>query len=1096
MAAKTTYALEVILGASTSSSYYRNLNNAASGMQSLEQTASKVAAGITTVFAAVNITRAIEDAVDTYSEFEQEMATVASISNATASQYEIMEEAAMAAGRATIYTATESASALEYMSLAGWDVNTSVSALMPVLKLAAATGAELGTTSDLVTDSMSALQIGVEDIDSYLNKMIATNNNANTTAEMLMESLIKAGGAARTLGVDLDDTITATGILANNGVKAEEAGVALNAIFTRIASNSRALKELNNIGVSIFDDNGSFIGLEESLVKINEAMADFSDEQRAQSLSQIAGVHHYSQMAYLLNSVTKSVESGVSAWDELEEKVSNSNGALDTMYNTATDTLENAQAILQSAKDDMKIQLVDVFADDAKKFVLWMAEELPNATDTLVDFAEAHRGDFADALIVAGEAIEDVWDTGVAVGTWIIDHRGAVVGAITAIGTAIATVKIGSTIASLAGSLVSLATNPLGLTVLSLGAMAGAIVGIKEAVEQANEKVIDQEKAAASLAEHFGDISLSIEEIDTLARQIVGEDTLNGVTAMLEAVDDTADALDVVSEKWSDLQKEHWKLNSGFEFDAEDSEEYASQIESYISGVEEYAENKGYEAHIAATLLFGTGSEQDIESGIFYSGIQEQLTEEANHLYDVLYNTTNGALLDGIIDVKEDEIIQESLAKINAITSAISEAESKAKFDAVTLSYDAADLTPESFAQLQEDLGEYTAEVAEGAKSAYESAMTEYYARLDLDESYTKGMFDEDSKAAMEAYTKAQGDAVLNSIDYMLETIDTAYPELQEGLKQYQTDISDILSKYSDADDVDLQTRWAQDPEAVMADMRAEVYAAAQNNPIAEEKDALAQLLTQMLPTVQELEPVMKAYEEAGTELPEDIAAVQEYWQALYTLVNTDEDIAAIDLTDAMSADNAFQGFVNDIGLEIDETHMTVQRKIDEAYQDGFDVSTDLRVQLDTTTSQSVTGAGAIKRGNLLNALSNLNIAQNAEGGIYNTPLLTTFAEEGPESAIPLDGSDRAKSLWVQTGQILGMFSGGTTRDRAMYNAVSGSSSGEETSHTIQVTYSPNITIQGNASKEEVTSAVSMGINELRSMLAEIVAENQRVSFS
>ena len=122
MAAKTTYMLEVMLGASTASSYRSNLNKAANSLQSLSSTASRVATAITAAFAAVNITRAIGDAVETYVEFEQEMANTAAISGATAAQYEQMEEAALAAGRSTVFTATESASALGYMSLAGWDV--------------------------------------------------------------------------------------------------------------------------------------------------------------------------------------------------------------------------------------------------------------------------------------------------------------------------------------------------------------------------------------------------------------------------------------------------------------------------------------------------------------------------------------------------------------------------------------------------------------------------------------------------------------------------------------------------------------------------------------------------------------------------------------------------------------------------------------------------------------------------------------------------------------------------------------------------------------------------------------------------------------
>ncbi len=1102
-----TYALEVQLGASIKSNYYKNLNNAANSMQRLNSTASRVAAGITAAFAAVNITRTIEDAVETYSEFEQEMDTVASISGATAYQYDQMKEAALSAGSATSFTATEAASALEYMSLAGWDVNTSTTALMPVLRMAAATGAELGTTSDLVTDSMSALGLGVDDLESYMDKMIAANNNANATAEMLMTSMVKTGGASKTLGASLDDTITALGILANNGVKAEEAGTALNAILTRIATKSTALDEFKNIGVSIFDSNGSFIGLKETLEAVNNVMKDFSDEQKALSLSKIAGTQHYSQMTYLLDAFNEAGENGEKAWDALENKISSSDGALQRMYDTTTDNLQNAQAILESAKDDMKIRLVDVFSEDAKDFILWLAGELPKATETLVAFAEAHRGEFADALESAGKGIEKLWSTGVAVGKWLIGHRGAVVGSLTAIGTALTASKIASTGMSLVGMLTGLGA--AGWSILGISAAAGVIVGIGNAIEQANEKAV-----AANLADHFGNISLSLSELDALARQIVGEESLNGVTTMLDAASTTADSLENISGIWSDLQKEHWKVKIGFDFNKEDSEKYASELESYINGIEQYAEDKGYEVHIAASLLFGAESTQDAEAGEFYAGIQEQISQYGNELHDYLYNETNGALLDGIIDIDEDKIVQEYLTKINSITNAISEAESQAKFDTMTLKYNGADLTPESFTQLQEDIANYVNESAEGAQSAYESAMSEYHARLALDDGYTQENFDADSSKAWEAYQKFQGDAAIRGIDYMLDTLNEAYPNLQGALDQYQSDMNNILKEYSNSDDTDLQKEWKDSPNAVMQQMSEQTYDAIKNNPISADRDAIAELLETMQPTVQEVGEVVQAYMEAGQELPEEIAEFKEYWQTLSDLINGDEGQAQIDLVNTMSTDGAFKGFLENMGLEIDETHLAVQKKIDEAYKDGFDVTTDMRMHFDVlfqngtdTTNATKSSSFVLKNDSTKKSTLSTNyaykipVAHNAQGGIYSKPILTTFAEEGAEAAVPLDGSNRAKSIWMQAGQMLGMLGGEETRDKAIYNALSKGNSGNNASSSIvsgggiNIVCSPNITIQGNASQEDVQNALSIGMDEFRTMFNEIMAQNKRVAF-
>jgi len=172
VASRRTYELELLLGAKTSAGYMGNIRKATQALQGISNTANRVAAAVTTAFAAVNIAERIEDAVETYAGFGQAVADTAAIADASKAEYEKLSNAAKLAGRDTVFTAQESAEALGYMALAGWDVNTSTQALMPVLRLASATGAELQTTSDLVTDSMSALGVGVEELDAYLSRAV------------------------------------------------------------------------------------------------------------------------------------------------------------------------------------------------------------------------------------------------------------------------------------------------------------------------------------------------------------------------------------------------------------------------------------------------------------------------------------------------------------------------------------------------------------------------------------------------------------------------------------------------------------------------------------------------------------------------------------------------------------------------------------------------------------------------------------------------------------------------------------------------------------------------------------------------------------
>ena len=243
--------------------------------------AKKAAKVATTALAAVGTAAvaAATSSLATYTEFEQAMANTAAIAGATGDDYAALEAAAREMGATTTKTATEAAEALGYMALAGWNTQQSIAGLEPVLRLSEATQMDLATASDLVTDSMSALGLGVEDLQGYLDLCVQTNNKANTTAEALMEAFIGCGGAAKTTGVEMNDLATALGILANNGTKGSEAGTALNAMLVRMTSKDAAIKAMDKLGVSAFDAQGNFRGLETVLADLSGAMSTLSDRK-------------------------------------------------------------------------------------------------------------------------------------------------------------------------------------------------------------------------------------------------------------------------------------------------------------------------------------------------------------------------------------------------------------------------------------------------------------------------------------------------------------------------------------------------------------------------------------------------------------------------------------------------------------------------------------------------------------------------------------------------------------------------------------------------------------------------------------------------
>lgn len=296
--------------------------------------------------------------IKTYQDFEEEMSTVAGITHATGDELEALKNAAKQAGQTTWATATESAQALEYMSLAGWTSEQSIGALNDMLMAAKISGLDLGASTDLVTDSMSAMGLSVDQLGHYLDVTTKANNVANTTSSDLMEAILGCAGAAKTNGINLESLSTALSVFANNGLKGTQAGTAMNSILVRMTSNDKALTEMARLGVNAFDEQtGSFRDMGDILKDLEAKMVTMTDAERDASLKAIAGTNYYSQFAYLLDSVSEAAEGTAGSWDVLTSKLNDADGAAEEMYGTMMNNFSGAMTEAKSAVEAVQLAL-------------------------------------------------------------------------------------------------------------------------------------------------------------------------------------------------------------------------------------------------------------------------------------------------------------------------------------------------------------------------------------------------------------------------------------------------------------------------------------------------------------------------------------------------------------------------------------------------------------------------------------------------------------------------------------------------------------------------------------------------------------------
>ena len=369
----------------------------------------------------------ITDTVNTYKDFDQAMAQTAATAGATGADYQKLQDAAMAAGRGTTKTATEAAQALGYLALAGYDVNQSTQALTPILKLSEATQMDLATCSDLVTDSMSAAGVAVADLPGYLDVLCKANNKSNQTAGQLMEAMIAVGGTMKGLNVPIEETSTALGVLANRGIKGAEGGTALNSIMANLTTGTgQAGEMMEKLGISAFDSNGKFIGVQATLMKLNDATKDLTEEQRNAAFAAIGGKEQVKALNALMQGLNTTTEDGSTEWNALHDALVNSGGSLEEMNAQVTNTLSGAMARFGSALDDIKIRAGLAFGPALATAINYVSNNLMPMLSAAMDGLGPILSAIGNELRYVGSIIADNWGVfapivagiGVAFGTW------------------------------------------------------------------------------------------------------------------------------------------------------------------------------------------------------------------------------------------------------------------------------------------------------------------------------------------------------------------------------------------------------------------------------------------------------------------------------------------------------------------------------------------------------------------------------------------------------------------------------------------------------------------------------------------------------
>lgn len=286
-------------------------------------------------------------------DFGRSMAEVQAVTGATGSELDSLEKTARDVGRTTNKSASEAAQGLKLMGQAGWSVSESQNNLEHIVKLSSSANIDLAKATDLAVNGLATMGKTSDETERYFDVLAKTSNSTNTDIQSLGDAFIAVGGRFNTLNVDIEEGAKSLGILAEAGKTGSEAGKSLNAVLANLtAPTGRAKKALDELGVSAFDSNGEFIGIEETLMEVEKAMDGMSTEQRNLYMSMIAGKEHTSSFTALLNGLG-------GRFNELENDIAGSEGALDKMYNTITDDTKGSIENLKSSIEELGLKLYE-----------------------------------------------------------------------------------------------------------------------------------------------------------------------------------------------------------------------------------------------------------------------------------------------------------------------------------------------------------------------------------------------------------------------------------------------------------------------------------------------------------------------------------------------------------------------------------------------------------------------------------------------------------------------------------------------------------------------------------------------------------------
>lgn len=395
-------------------------------------------------------------AVKTAADFDTAMSKVAAVSGATGEDLEALRDKAREMGAKTKFSASEAAEAMNYMAMAGWKTGDMLDGIEGIMNLAAASGEDLATTSDIVTDALTAFGLSAKDSGHFADILAAASSNANTNVSMMGETFKYCAPIAGALGFSAEDTAEAIGLMANAGIKSSQAGTSLRTIMNNLAGEVKLCGEnIGEVTIATTNADGSMRDLSDILADCRVAFSGLTESEAAAAAESLVGKNAMSGFLALMQAAPGDIE-------KLGTAIDNCDGTSEQMANTMQDNLAGQLTILKSQLEELAISFGELLMPAIRHIVGWIQgfvdklNGMDDGTRKVIITVAAFAAALGPVLIVVGKVISAI---------------GTIMTVVPKIGPLITTVKT-----AFAALNTTMLANPIFLIIAAIAALVAAFI--------------------------------------------------------------------------------------------------------------------------------------------------------------------------------------------------------------------------------------------------------------------------------------------------------------------------------------------------------------------------------------------------------------------------------------------------------------------------------------------------------------------------------------------------------------------------------------------------------------------------------------------